>query len=417
MPLRLRCCLAVLAAALTTLTAGFEFVHGQERCGDAGRLCVPISQCATFQTREQVLRQRPEVCDFLGREAMVCCDAAVPPVTDSPPPVTDGPSPVTTTPSPLPEQCGEPRTATTDPGTAGSRRRRRSELSDRLGVTLDNRMNVLEVAALLQVEIVRPIHNGQDVELVVLKPPALVGGPPETVHRWPWMVVFGRWTEAGLGDWFCGGTLITDRHVLTAAHCLRPEETETVGARIADHDLTVSDEVAHQERNISRIVQHPQYGGSQNDLAVVRLAEPVELTFSVQPICLPPADSEHLGQYVEVAGWGLLESLGTTPDILQEAPLRVIDPADCEAAYRPVPMFERRFPGGFQGTKVCASGRDGEPRDACRGDSGGPLMVLTDGSYQLVGVVLGGLGCGNPDFPGVYTKVSAYIDWIVGQLS
>ncbi|KAF0299053.1 Venom protease [Amphibalanus amphitrite] len=457
----------VLLTILVALSAAFEFVPSPGQCGDARQRCVPIRECAAFQTREQVLRRRPVVCGFSERGVEVCCDEAeavtegsdtvisseevtgghetvtelvtepvtssvtepvTESVTDSPPSVKDdlklGNNSVTVTEStdsvtdspqsatsrtPLPKKCGEPRSAALNQ----NRPQLDTELQQKMGAL---RPVKVEISPAL-VDIVHPIVGGNDVQVVV-KPPSLLGGPRQTGHRWPWMVLFGRWTDAGLGDWFCGGTLITDRHVLTAAHCLRPEEAGTVGARIADHDLTLPDEVQHQQRNVSGIVRHPRYLlGPQNDLAVVRLAAPVQATFAVQPICLPPAGADHLGRDVAVAGWGLLEFGGRTPDILQEAPLRVTDPAACEAVYRDVPQFDRRFPAGFQGTVVCAESRDAEPRDACRGDSGGPLMALSDGSYQLVGVVSGGLGCGNPEFPGVYTKVAAYRDWIVEQLT
>ena len=245
-----------------------------------------------------------------------------------------------------------------------------------------------------------------------------VGGYNAGTEKWPWIVSFGWWLEDGLDAWFCGGTLITQQHVLTAAHCLRQEQASAVGVRIGDVHLDDPYDVFVFERNISRVVRHPEYRGQQNDLAVVTLSEPVPAIEDLGPICLPPAGTEHTGEDVEMAGWGLLEFGGETSAILQEVPLRVADPAACEAAYRRIPHFRSSFPGGFQGTKVCAESRDGELRDACKGDSGGPLMVrLEDGTYQLVGVVAVGFGCGNPDYPGIYTKVSAYIDWITEQLT
>ncbi|XP_037076333.1 trypsin-1-like [Pollicipes pollicipes] len=167
---------------------------------------------------------------------------------------------------------------------------------------------------------------------------------------------------------------------------MRPEQAATVVARIGDHDLTTFEDVRHQERNITSIARHPQYHVSQKDLAVM-------------------------------AGWGLVEFSGETADVLHEVPLRVVDEDVCENAYRRAPVFNMTFPGGFQGTKTRADSRDDKPRDACRGDSVGPLMVqLADASYQLIGIVSTGVGCGNPEFPGIYTKVSFYIDWILGNL-
>ena len=394
-------CQLVVIVTFASITTAFEFVSSVEAACAVNQRCIDIHQCAAYQTKQQILRHRPKPCDFSGLIPWVCCDedkilTPIPIINSQPTAetVTEGPpseEPVTEHTPRLPEQCGQPRST-----------HRFIRFKRQAPVQL--RPPVMWIAP--------------NDEVSGAPAPAVVGGVNAVIGKWPWMVLFGRWTDTGLGNWFCGGTLITDRHVLTAAHCLRPEEAGTVGARIGDNDLNSQDEVDHQQRNVSGIVRHPQYTGSQNDLAVVRLAAPVRLTQDVSPICLPPAGAEHRRQDVEVAGWGLLEFTGEPSDILQEAALRVADLAACEAAYRRVPLFEARFPGGFQNTKVCAESRDGEPRDACHGDSGGPLMVrLENNTYQLVGVVSTGDGCGDPEFPGLYTKVSAYIDWIVSQLT
>ncbi|XP_037087885.1 proclotting enzyme-like [Pollicipes pollicipes] len=103
---------------------------------------------------------------------------------------------------------------------------------------------------------------------------------------------------------------------------------------------------------------------------------------------------------------------GDASNVLQEVSLPVVGINECQSKYESASSFQRQFPGGFGDTKLCAAEKDGG-KDACQGDSGGP-MVLTgaDGKYQLIGVVSAGVGCGTPGFPGVYTRVSAYLDWI-----
>ena len=389
-------CYLTRLTTLVSVTVALKFVPSVEAACGVNQRCINIHQCASYQTKHQILRHRPKPCSFSGLTPQVCCEEDKVLGLPTAETVTEGPpseEPVTEHPARLPEQCGRPRSIH-----RFIRFKRQAPVP-------------LEQPSASSFEAFSQFGSTEE-------PVGAIGGIDAVIGKWPWMVLFGRWTDAGLGSWFCGGTLITDRHVLTAAHCLRPEEAGTVGALIGDNDLSRQDEVDHQQRNVSGIVRHPHYLGSQNDLAVVRLAAPVRLTQDVSPICLPPAGAEHRRQDVEMAGWGLLEFAGEPSDILQEVALRVADLAACEAAYRRVPQFEARFPGGFQDTKVCAESRDGEPRDACRGDSGGPLMVrLENNTYQLVGVVSAGVGCGNPEFPGLYTKVSAYIDWIVSQLT
>ena len=135
---------------------------------------------------------------------------------------------------------------------------------------------------------------------------------------------------------------------------------------------------------------------------------------AVSPVCLPAANASFVGEPAAVAGWGRQGYEGEPSEHLLEAEVTISDPAACEAAYRSVADFEELFPGGFGGTKLCAAGPG---RDACRGDSGGPLVVTRpDHSRVLVGVVSTGYKCATRGFPGIYTRVAAYVDWILSQV-
>ncbi|XP_037093263.1 venom protease-like [Pollicipes pollicipes] len=242
---------------------------------------------------------------------------------------------------------------------------------------------------------------------------AVVGGVPATPSKWPWMALLGERREGGT-RWTCGGTLIAPSTVLTAAHCVNGRQPPQLVVRLGEYNISHTRDGRHQDLGVSRVVLHPAYRRSQNDVALLLLSRPAALGVRVQPACLPPPDADHTGQEADLAGWGRVQFAGSVPEALQEVRLQVVDPAQCERNYREAPSFDTLFLGGFQGTKVCANGRDGTSKDACQGDSGGPLVIQgADDRYQVIGVVSTGLGCGNPKYPGIYTKVSKYIPWIV----
>jgi len=425
--------LLLTSLLLVTSAANFEFRLEPDRCASvtgAGSQCVRIDECSQYQKSDATPRSRPTVCGLRGeREVRVCCPPT-PPTTPTTPPTTK-PTTKPTTP-PTPSLISNKTSALT--GKSG----KISALIDKLanGTQLvpqcgfGERTIFIRRRRSLPVPLEEPNHPGPP-ELVrfhqapqIQHEAGIVAGVQAILGRWPWMALLGTrdTTRTGGRTWFCGGVLINNRYVLTAAHCVRPQDVNDTFVRIGDYDLQTDSEVAHQQLDVARIVRHPEYKKSQNDIALLELRGEVEFTDVVKPVCLPPPSADHTGVVdADLAGWGMTQFAGNTSNILQTVRLQVDNETTCEQQLRKkVASFESKFPGGLQGTKICAVDPTGGSRDACQGDSGGPLvwgdgLFETQGRSQVIGIVSTGLGCGNPEFPGIYTKVSSYIEWIVSE--
>ena len=209
---------------------------------------------------------------------------------------------------------------------------------------------------------------------------------------------------------------MTDRHSLTAAHCLAGVETNLysmVDLLLAEYDTT--DTAAAVRRKIRNVVLHPEFNEAtlQNDIAVITMRRPVSLgpASRMVPVCLPPADfSPPVNSLATVTGFGTTSEGSDQPSSrLLTVDVNIISNSACSAM------------NSVYGSKVVASmmcaGVVGGGRDACKRDSGGPLTQTSQaGQTSLVGVVSWGQGCAEPLYPGVYTRVTAFTPWIRGQI-
>ncbi|XP_068586770.1 coagulation factor VII [Cebidichthys violaceus] len=205
----------------------------------------------------------------------------------------------------------------------------------------------------------------------------------------------------------CGAIVLSDRWILTAAHCVWGKPSDIFNVTVGEHDLNV-DERTEQRRWVVKVRIHPGYNKTSydSDLALLKLHRPVKLGRYVVPICLPAQNSTFSRtlsavRHSTVSGWGRLLLGGSVAGILQRATLPRVLLQECRLHTRL----------NITRNMLCAGLKSGG-RDACQGDSGGPLVTRYKKTWFLTGVVSWGRGCADENLYGVYAKVSNYLDWI-----
>lgn len=245
-----------------------------------------------------------------------------------------------------------------------------------------------------------------------IKNPVYVDGDSE-FGEYPWHVAILK-KEAKESVYACGGTLIDQLHVITAAHCIKAHSGFDLRARLGEWDVNHDVEFfPYIEREIIAVHLHPQYyaGTLDNDLAVLKLDHAVDFHKNphISPACLPEKFADFTGARCWTTGWGkdAFGENGKYQNILKEVDVPILSHQLCESQLRQTRLgYNYKLNPGF----LCAGGEEG--KDACKGDGGGPLVCERNNAWHVVGVVSWGIGCGQVNVPGVYVRVSHYLDWI-----
>ncbi|MCB9079558.1 MAG: trypsin-like serine protease [Anaerolineaceae bacterium] len=230
--------------------------------------------------------------------------------------------------------------------------------------------------------------------------PNIVGGQPADPYEYPWqaLVLFD--------GYLCGGSLIDAEWVLTAAHCVYNGSTvydpSVFDISLGEHYLYSSDGT-EQYKTVDQVIPHPSYNAntSDYDVALLHLSSPAVLNSAVATIALSSvADVE--GELSTVTGWGTTSYGGSISDELMEVQVPIVSNATCAASYG----------SSITDSMLCAGYAEGG-KDSCQGDSGGPLIISDGGGgFKQAGVVSWGFGCAEPNYYGVYARISTVKNWI-----
>lgn len=247
---------------------------------------------------------------------------------------------------------------------------------------------------------------------VQLFEPKIVGGEVAVRGDDPWQVALIGGDNVGLDRRpFCGGVLVADTWVLTAAHCV-DENTRPSQVSVLVGATDVGPDGGARRVEVHRIILHPLYLSGKpprHDLALLQLASSAagRFTAAITPLSVDDETKALVGEATaRVTGWGVLgagDEYGVRQ--LRFVDLKIVSNRTCNdrVAYKGR-ITDYMVCAGFAGTL--------EPKDSCQGDSGGPLTVRLAGKRYLVGIVSWGDGCAIKERPGVYTRVARYSAWV-----
>lgn len=247
-----------------------------------------------------------------------------------------------------------------------------------------------------------PLEPSAASTLAQLRGGRVYGGRNATIEEFPYQVSL----EYFMG-FRCGGSIITHYHVITGAHCIPESEklhkylrvragATFIGQKGSLHNVA---KAYTHEKHYSDEFDNPKY-----DVALLKVKEKIVFGKTRQPIPLFGRKEEfEVGSLATVTGWGKTET--GYPKQLQTVEVPLINTKVCDY------LFSREFNGLKEG-EICAGYVGIGKKDACNGDSGGPLVL----KGRLIGIVSYGNGCALPDYPGVYTEIAYYRDWIDQRL-
>ncbi|XP_061397793.1 trypsin alpha-4-like [Musca vetustissima] len=219
----------------------------------------------------------------------------------------------------------------------------------------------------------------------------IVGGVATTINSFPWQISLQR-----SGSHSCGGSVYSNRIIVTAAHCLQSVSTSVLKVRAGSSYWNSGGVLV----SVAAFKNHEGYNSNTkvNDIAVIRLGSTLTMSSTIKAIGLATTAPPN-GAAATVSGWGTTSFGGSVPAQLRYVDLKIVGRTQCASS-------TYGYGDKIKASMICAYTVG---KDSCQGDSGGPLVS----GGVLVGVVSWGNGCAYTNYPGVYADVAALRSWVI----